>query len=195
MQHCQKGRELLLDLQRSEWLPQFDDDGVRAVINEMSELWDLIISIMSNEAIDDISDSLKVSLVYYHQCLYRDRRYMYAFFQHRMSRVRRLRWETGPVLPENIRPILSDRENDYFMEYNTLLSDYCKSIGNIELTSDLEPPKELYIEIRVIRDCGEIMTDLGPVHLDAGTIHFLRRSDVETLIRQGLVEHFQSDQN
>ena len=53
---------------------------------------------------------------------------------------------------------------------------------------DLQPPKDLYIEVRVVVDCGEIMTDTGSVNLEAGTVHFLRRSDVEHLIRQGMLE-------
>ena len=38
------------------------------------------------------------------------------------------------------------------------------------------------------------MTEKGPVRLDVATTHFLRRTDVEHLIRQGYVEHVQSDE-
>ena len=50
------------------------------------------------------------------------------------------------------------------------------------------PPKELCVEVRVVEDCGEIMTDNGEVHLERGTTHFLRRADVEHLIRQGKLQ-------
>lgn len=30
---------------------------------------------------------------------------------------------------------------------------------NLDLTADLQPPKELHVEVRVLNDCGEIMTD------------------------------------
>ena len=33
------------------------------------------------------------------------------------------------------------------------------------------------------------MTESGPVNLQLGTTHFLRRSDVEPYIRQGLLAH------
>lgn len=141
----------------------------------MVELWEQIFAAMEIYS-NQIPDPVKVSLVYRHQCLFRNRRYIYAFLQHRLNHIRQIRWDTaGAVLPENIRPLLSDRENDYFMEYNTILSEYCTSIGRNDIFENLEPPKELLIEIRVIKDCGEIMTDLGPVKLDAGTTHFLRR--------------------
>lgn len=191
MQNCQKGRELLLTLQRSDWLPQYEEEGVRTVLNEMTSSWNQIVSIMTESQTDDIPDSVKVTLVYHHQCLSRNRRYLNAFFSHRLERLRQIRWETGPVLPDNLRLLLSDRENDYFTEYNGILSDYSNNLGNLDLTSDLEPPKELFIEIRVVTDCGEIMTESGPITLDAGTMHYVKRSDVETLIRQGLVEHIQ----
>ena len=41
------------------------------------------------------------------------------------------------MLPEHLLPKLSTRENDYFMEYSNLLSDYCASV-EVDLTSDLE---------------------------------------------------------
>lgn len=53
---------------------------------------------------------------------------------------------------------------------------------------DSKPPKDLYVEVRVLRDCGEIMTESGIVNLEANSTHFLRRVDVEQLIRQGLLE-------
>jgi hypothetical protein len=40
-----------------------------------------------------------------------------------------------------------------------------------------QPPKDLLIEVRVVKECGgKIMTDNGPISLDKGSIHFLKRS-------------------
>jgi uncharacterized membrane protein len=38
MSYCTRGRELLLDLKRSAWLPPYDDEGVRIIINEVDDL-------------------------------------------------------------------------------------------------------------------------------------------------------------
>jgi hypothetical protein len=38
-----------------------------------------------------------------------------------------------------------------------------------------QPPKDLMIEVRAVKDAGKIMTDSGPVSLDKGSIHFLKR--------------------
>lgn len=51
----------------------------------------------------------------------------------------------------------------------------------------MKPPKDLYVEVRVMKDCGEIVTATGTVHLEMNTTHFLPRSDVEHLIRQGFL--------
>ena len=53
---------------------------------------------------------------------------------------------------------------------------------------DKIPPKDPFIEVRVLKDYGEITTDSGTVNLQKNTVHFLRRSDVELLIRQGVLE-------
>lgn len=59
------------------------------------------------------------------------------------------------------------------------------------LLQDLAPPKNLYIEVRVLHDCGELMTESGVVNLEANSTHFLRRFDAEPLIRQGLLQHLE----
>ena len=98
------------------------------------------------------------------------------------------------MLPEGVQQsnTLSPAELDYFSAYNRLVSDYNESVG-LDLTSDLEPPKDLNVEVRVVvPDLGEIMTDGGPVALELGSVHFLRRSDVEFLIRLGHLEMIKS---
>lgn len=57
----------------------------------------------------------------------------------------------------------------------------------INETQDILPPRDLYIEVRVLQDCGELYTQSGPVNLTANSTHFLRRVDVEHLIRSGAV--------
>lgn len=184
---------MLQDLKRSDWLPVYDEDGFRTVLAEMEELFNMMVSMMESvDNMEDIPDPVKASLVFHDQCLSRDKRYLFAYLNYRMDHVRELRWETGAVLPAHVQPKLSPRENDYFTEYNNLINDYCTDIS-LDLASDLEPPRDLQIEVRVIQDCGEIMTENGPVKLDAGSTHFLKRTDVEHLIRQGQVEHVHNE--
>jgi GINS complex subunit 1 len=56
------------------------------------------------------------------------------------------------------------------------------------VTQDLEPPKNLFIEIRVLEDCGELVTADGTViKLDRGATEYVKKNDVEHLIKQGFV--------
>ena len=132
-------------------------------------------------------------MIYYAQSYHRDRRYLLSYLINRLVRIRGLRWETGVVIPEDIRQgLLSAREVDYFSEYNEILNGYCDGI-DLDLTADLQPPSQLFIEVLVLEECGELLTENGLVTLSKGTRAVLRRTDVENLIRQGKCAHVQSD--
>jgi GINS complex subunit 1 len=75
MNHCQKGRELLMDLKRSDFLPAYDDEGIRIILAEMSDIHNKLIEI-TNDQEGNYPDGVKVTLVYYHQCLNRNKRYL-----------------------------------------------------------------------------------------------------------------------
>ena len=52
-----------------------------------------------------------------------------------------------------------------------------------DLFKDLEPPIDRYIEVRVLKDCGEIITSDGDiVKLTLNSLHFMKRTDVIFLI-------------
>ena len=201
MTFCQRGKELLLDLNRSDFIPEYDDDGLRVVISEIQELSDIIVTLRNennnknnnNQDENDneivIDEEFQLPILYHKLCMQRNMKYLYCYINYRLSKISSLRWETGTVLPDRVRhDTLSVAENHYFGEYNKILTEYNAHIG-FDMTADLEPPKELLIELRVLQSCGEIMTENGPVKLDQGSTHFLRRSNVEHLIRIGKLEH------
>jgi GINS complex subunit 1 len=64
-----------------------------------------------------------------------------------------------------VRPLLGAFEIEYFQNYDELVGDYMKTF-NMDLTADLTPPKDLFIEVRVLQDCGEILLDTGSVNLE-----------------------------
>ena len=187
-----------MDLQKSDWLPIYDEEGIRQTLTEALEL----ISKMETTRIrreslsssgGDIEDSEKVEFVYYTQCYRRNLRYLLTYFLHRLKKMRELRWETGTVLPEHLRnETLCKRELLYFNEYNDALAMYNENVGFDLMSEALEPPRDLFVEIRVLKGCGEIMTERGPVNLDQGSTHYLKRTDIEHLIRLGHVEMFRS---
>ena len=186
---------MLQDLRRSEWLPPFDDDGMRIIHSEISDIRKQVSDLLAgNGNYNDLPIPVRVGLSYYKQCLIRDYRYLSSYIHHRLRKLRQLRWDCGPVLPERYRDdTISNREKDYFIRYNSILTDYQDNVG-LDLTSDIIPPKDLFIQVRVLENCGKIMTENGTVSLDKGSLHFLRRADVESFVREGKVEQVAIDE-
>lgn len=150
-------------LQRSEWLPPFDDEGLRVMITEVDELSARLKHIVETTKDQNYANPVRVAITYFHQCLSRNHRYidrygiivhikqwflstipnditsfLFSYLQNRLVKIRNLRWETGPVIPDSIKQdTLSVREKEYFMLYNTLLTEYNADI-RLDLTADLE---------------------------------------------------------
>jgi GINS complex subunit 1 len=99
---------------------------------------------------------------------------------------------SGKALPTHINENLSQGERSFFKTYlsaiEQLNSDYAIGGTPLDLTVDLTPPKELFVEVRIKKDYGSIMLpESGEVHLQKNTTHLLRRSEVDHLIKQGIV--------
>lgn len=184
---------MILDLKRSDWLPAYDEEGIRTLLAELIEIVQKLSSSMEVLNQPNMPNAVKVRAVYLHQCLIRNHKYINGYLLHRMKKVREARWNVGSVLPENIsKDVLGGKEKEYFANYSTLLADYNEMIG-LDITTDMEPPKDLLIEVRVLHDCGQVWTDSGPIPLTKGSILFLRRTQVEQFIREGKVEQMLSD--
>ena len=48
-------------------------------------------------------------------------------------------------------------------QYSDLLAAYKGQWTDIDLTGSLEPPRDLFIDVRVLKDAGEIQTEYGYV--------------------------------
>ncbi|EWM29187.1 dna replication complex gins protein psf1 [Nannochloropsis gaditana] len=184
-----KGRELLQDLKRSDWLPLYNEDAVSRCLQECQGHMAQIRPALAQE-MTEVPPEYLVALTVHLQHILRNKRCLLAYMQYRLDKVRDLRWETGgAIIPTRLQRKLSAKESEFFASYDKILSDYMGNYPLLDLTGSTLPPKEICIEVRVLADCGEIMTDQGPVNLERGTNHFLRRADVEGLIRQGFLLH------
>jgi GINS complex subunit 1 len=56
---------------------------------------------------------------------------------------------------------LSPQEEEYVRQYGDLLAAYKGQWTDIDLTGSLEPPRDLFIDVRVLKDAGEIQTEYG----------------------------------
>jgi GINS complex subunit 1 len=119
----------------------------------------------------------------------RIKRCLLTYHKARLDHLARMSKEL-PTFPANVRSQLSKSENVFQTEYAASLGKMAQSYGNIvNLSGPLNPPKDLYVTVRVLKDCGTIQTEFGPLYLNANTFHFVRKADVEHLITQGFLAH------
>lgn len=102
---------------------------------------------------------------------------------------------------------LSPQEEDYVRQYSDLVAAYKGQWTDIDLTGSLEPPRDLFIDVRVLKDAGEIQTEYGyvchhtiicyrlrltdinsAITLTKNSQFFVRQGDVERLIAQGYLQ-------
>ena len=56
----------------------------------------------------------------------------------------------------------------------------------LDLTVDLEPPLTAEVEVRMLEDCGEILTENGRiVKLEKNASFFINRKLIEPYVKQG----------
>lgn len=131
-------------------------------------------------------------LSFRHAALERNKRCLLAFLYDRLERIKNVRWEYGPTIPNVVKDSLCEPEIQWFNNYNKILSGYMRSIGEgqgIDLTCDLQPPKDLFIEVRCVEDYGKFELEDGEVVLlKKNSQHYLPRLEVEPLLKQGILE-------
>ncbi|ORX81973.1 DNA replication complex GINS protein psf1 [Anaeromyces robustus] len=174
-------------------LPEYNTELVRDVQREIRTLHHNITVLLRQY---DIRSSPQnhpgpfASIFIHHQSLRRNKRCLLAYHYHRLKKIEEFCWELGHV-PQELLPNLSSQETDFSTEYQSIINDYTSNFTGIDLSSSLDPPKDPYIEIRVLKDCGEIYTENGLVTLSKNSQHYLRRTDVEHLINEGYLKHIQ----
>lgn len=91
----------------------------------------------------------------------------------------------------DLRSALSPQEMDFLKGYNNLVLDYKQDFLDVlDLTAGIDkPPGELMVDVRVVKDAGEVVLEGGErVDFRKGERFRLERSGVERLIVQGFLE-------
>ena len=125
------------------------------------------------------------SLLVNHLCMRRNKRCLLAYHRVRTDKLEEMCWSGVDVLerqqqqqqqqnqqhPNNPggeggaeganASSLSPEEEEYVRQYSDLLAAYKGQWTDIDLTGSLEPPKDLFIDVRVLKDAGEIQTEYG----------------------------------
>ena len=202
MNYGQRSRELLLELKRSDFIPPYNDETVRATFSEISlhfdELNDQVEASTKaqTKSTDKIPVSSRAALILHDEAIRRNKRCLLAYHAYRIEKLKRLRWDTAAALPPHVKSLLSEAEIDFYLAYDKLVSTFNSKLGGLDLNSNLQPPEEDLIEVRVVKSgLGTIVTDyMGEISLELGTTHFLNRGDVEHLIRSGALQQLDGEE-
>lgn len=122
----------------------------------------------------------------------RNRDLLLCYLRHRLTKIEQARWDVAGNLPDDsLLSLLSPNEREYDREYAELLSNY-QSEFDLDLMRDSTPPADLYIKVLAKEELDAFVGPESGATIDpvrAGDTIFLRRGDVEPLIRQGKFEH------
>ncbi|RKP04673.1 hypothetical protein THASP1DRAFT_20875 [Thamnocephalis sphaerospora] len=148
-----------------------------------------------------------------HLVMQRNKRCLLGYLHRRMQVVMQDTWRRGGSLPVQANAtsavneseasyaraagqpsgawdetMLSAGEAAFRRDYARLLRRYAATYADVGLLEELRPPKELYVQVRAIRDGGLVQTEGGgAIRLEPGTQCFIARQEAQRLIGLGLV--------
>ena len=209
-------------------IPAYSTDLVRTVLREIQHLDTSVTTALANYpgSFDPQADPATATrLLVEHMCMRRDKRCLLAYHRARCNKIEEEIWAGKDVLSSGSGNTtgtgegeggLSPEEEEYARQYAELLAAYKGRWTDIDLTGSLEPPRDLFVDVRVMRDAGEIQTEYGYVMLLAMCFHlssgrwlcdiitvlighsaitltknsqfYVRQGDVERLIQQGYLQ-------
>ncbi|KAI3404774.2 PSF1 [Candida oxycetoniae] len=84
---------------------------------------------------------------------------------------------------------LNHFEQDFYKNYQELIMNYKSKFGEyLDLMGDLQTPSDIFIDVRCLKDGGDVTTEYGSFNLIKDSQFYVRKSDVERLIQQGYLE-------
>ncbi|PRP79602.1 hypothetical protein PROFUN_14536 [Planoprotostelium fungivorum] len=180
---------LLQELSNSSTLPPYDEETVRETGQEINNTHSEIIQLFAETPAKE-RKRLGSSVVVRHHTIARNKRCILAYLKNRIDVIKQLRWELDNSIPEDVMQNFGSKEGEFLVKYDEILTQYIDDVG-VDLCKDLQgPPQVLYIQARVLEDCQLPGDDQEEGRLlKKGTEHFLKRSDVEGLIRAGVLQH------
>lgn len=163
-------------------LPGYQTELVRAVAREVVDLdrdVNRILEPFQGSFNPSAEPAIACTLLVDHLSMRRNKRCLLAYHRVRAEKLDQMCWEGKDLLDQmyhgsadsNTNPgavsssanasSLSPEEEEYFRQYNDILSSFKGQWTDIDLTGSLEPPRDLFVDVRVIRDAGEIQTEYG----------------------------------
>lgn len=159
-------------------LPPYQSELIRSVVREVRDLDKDVASLLapySGSFNPSSSPETACALLVNHLCMRRNKRCLLAYHKVRSDKLEEYCWNGVDVLEQQAQKAngngeggaagaessLSPEEEEYVRQYSDLLAAYKGQWTDIDLTGSLEPPKDLFIDVRVLKDAGEIQTEYG----------------------------------
>ncbi|KAI1434582.1 DNA replication complex GINS protein PSF1 [Xylaria sp. CBS 124048] len=190
-------------------LPPYQTELVRATTREVRDLDKDVASLLEpfqGSFHPSHDQGIACTLLINHLSMRRNKRCLLAYHRTRTDRLEELVWKGYDVVDlagqqgrdvmanansangDTTMSNLSPQEEDYVRQYSDLLAAYKGQWTDIDLTGSLEPPRDLFIDVRVLKDAGEIQTEYGAITLTKNSQFYVRQGDVERLIAQGYLQ-------
>ncbi|RMZ21237.1 hypothetical protein D0859_14744 [Hortaea werneckii] len=184
-------------IQNLQHLPPYAATTVRAVTKEVRDLdrevSNLLAPYQSQSTQGSDGTQIKSSgfnpaedpatacaLLVNHLAMRRNKRCLLAYHRTRTDKLEEMCWSGADVAEIQSAAAstraqsgdssnLSADEEAYINSYSNLLAAYKGQWTDIDLTGSLEPPRDIFIDVRVLRDAGEIQTEYGSITLTKNT--------------------------
>lgn len=170
MQHAKRTQNL-------SHLPPYQTETVLAVTREVRDLNKDVSELLEpfQGSFDPSADqAVACTLLVNHLSMRRNKRCLLAYHRTRTDKLEELVWNGADIADlagHQVRDgvssdtakssSLSPQEEEYVRQYSDLLAAYKGQWTDIDLTGSLEPPRDLFIDVRVLKDAGEIQTEYG----------------------------------
>ncbi|KAI4245485.1 MAG: hypothetical protein L6R40_002546 [Gallowayella cf. fulva] len=193
-------------------LPPHQTELVRAVTREVRDLDKDVSNILApfeGSFNPSAEPAIACHVLVDHLCMRRNKRCLLAYHRVRSDKLEEMCWTGQDVLDREPPPpgrqngagegsgmasdtgnqsSLSPEEEEYVRNYSDMLAAYKGQWTDIDLTGTLDPPRDLFIDVRVLKDAGEIQTEYGAINLTKNSQFYVRQGDVERLIAQGYLQ-------
>lgn len=160
---------------------------MRAISKEIREINNELEEIMSRGSFSEYTQESVAAFVL-HLCMHRNKKCLLAYQQIRANKIMDMVWNEVDPHDSQRTTNLNQNELEYMKAYNDVLVDYKGEWTEIDLTGSLDPPRDLFIDVRVLKDAGEIQTEYGVFNLTKNSQFFARQTDVQRLIQQGYLQ-------
>lgn len=182
------------------FISPYNDDLVQSICREIRLLNNKAIETVNAIKQDSSGDVLQnpstmTQVMLYHLAVKRNKRVLFAYHRQRINKLKDILWNVGlqSKYRREILTSLGPTEKSFLDDYGEIVSAYKQGFAEVDLGGmngpGLDPPVDLFIEVRVLRDAGEINTEYGTLNLSKGNQFYVRRTDVESLIKAGYLVH------